>query len=322
MIRSLLAAAALCALPLAAAHAAPVYPDKPITLLIPYPPGGSADMLARPLGAQLQKMWGQPVVLEYKPGAGGAIASAQLARAKPDGYTVGLATVSTHGTAPHLFPNLAYDPVKDFTPISQITSAPLVLVARTESPYKTLSDYLDAARKQPGIITYATPGNGTMSHLMGALVSKKAGVNLVHVPYRGAAPAITDLMGGTVDMLITSPASAEPMVAAGKLRILALSHENSIGIFKGAPTLKQSGLDGITADDWYGLFAPAGTPPERVAYLAQAVAQAMKSPNVIAKINSGGSWPVGSQPDAFKTRLQEDTVYWADMVKTAGVSLD
>ncbi|MNV67795.1 Tripartite tricarboxylate transporter family receptor [compost metagenome] len=157
---------------------------------------------------------------------------------------------------------------------------------------------------------------------MGALVSKKAGVNLVHVPYRGAAPAITDLMGGTVDMLITSPASAEPMVTAGKLRILALSHENSIGVFKGAPTLKQSGLDGITADDWYGLFAPAGTPPERVAYLADAVAQAMKSPNVIAKINSGGSWPVGSRPDAFKTRLQEDTVYWADMVKTAGVSVD
>ena len=245
-----------------------------------------------------------------------------MSRAKPDGYTLVMSQTSVMAVNPRLYKNVGFDPVKDFTPISQITSAPLVLVARTESPYKTLADYLDAARKQPGIVTYATPGNGTMSHLMGALVSKKAGVNLVHVPYRGAAPAITDLMGGTVDMLITSPASAEPMVTAGKLRILALSHENSIGVFKGAPTLKQSGLDGITADDWYGLFAPAGTPPERVAYLAQAVAQAMKSPNVIAKINSGGSWPVGSQPDAFKTRLQQDTVYWADMVKTAGVSLD
>ncbi|WP_452779599.1 Bug family tripartite tricarboxylate transporter substrate binding protein, partial [Streptomyces diastaticus] len=139
---------------------------------------------------------------------------------------------------------------------------------------------------------------------------------------RGAAPAITDLMGGTVDMLITSPASAEPMVAAGKLRILALSHDNGIGIFKTAPTLKQSGMDGITADDWYGLFAPAGTPPDRIAYLAKAVAQAMKSPNVIAKIQAGGSQPVGSAPDAFQKRLQQDTLYWADMVKVAGVSVD
>ena len=154
------------------------------------------------------------------------------------------------------------------------------------------------------------------------LTSMQADVKVVHVPYRGAAPAITDLMGGTVDMLITSPASDEPMVAAGKLRILAMSHGDGVGIFKSAPTLKQAGLEGITADDWYGLFAPAGTPPERIAYLAQAVNQAMKSPAVIAKINSGGSQPVGSAPDAFKTRLQQDTAYWADMVRTAGVSLD
>ncbi|AYD67362.1 MAG TPA: ABC transporter substrate-binding protein [Achromobacter sp.] len=298
------------------------YPKQAITVVSPFPPGGGNDNVARLIAQELGAITGQSVVVENRSGAGGNVGTAQVSRAKPDGYTLVMSQTSVMAVNPRLYKNVGFDPVKDFTPISQITSAPLVLVARTESPYKTLSDYLDAARKQPGIITYATPGNGTMSHLMGALVSKKAGVNLVHVPYRGAAPAITDLMGGTVDMLITSPASAEPMVAAGKLRILALSHENSIGIFKGAPTLKQSGLDGITADDWYGLFAPAGTPPERVAYLAQAVAQAMKSPNVIAKINSGGSWPVGSQPDAFKTRLQEDTVYWADMVKTAGVSLD
>lgn len=262
------------------------------------------------------------MVVENRSGAGGNVGTAQVSRAKPDGYTLVMSQTSVMAVNPRLYKNVGFDPLKDFVPISQITSAPLVLVSRADGPYKTLDDYLAAARKQPGVITYATPGNGTMSHLMGALVSQKANVKLVHVPYRGAAPAVTDLLGGTVDMLITSPASAEPMVAAGKLQILAMSHGDGVGIFKRAPTLKQAGLEGITADDWYGLFAPAGTPPERIAYLAQAVEQAMKSPAVIAKINSGGSQPVGSAPAAFKSRLQQDTTYWADMVKTAGVSLD
>ncbi|MCZ8410850.1 tripartite tricarboxylate transporter substrate binding protein [Achromobacter dolens] len=298
------------------------YPKQPITVVSPFPPGGGNDGVARLLAQELGAITGQSVVVENRSGAGGNVGTSQVSRAKPDGYTLVMSQTSVMAVNPRLYKNVGFDPLKDFVPISQITSAPLVLVARSESAYKSLGDYLDAARKQPGVITYATPGNGTMSHLMGALLSQKANVKLVHVPYRGAAPAITDLMGGTVDMLITSPASAEPMVAAGKLRILALSHENGIGIFKGAPTLGQSGMDGITADDWYGLFAPAGTPPERVAYLAQAVAQAMKSPNVIAKIQAGGSQPVGSAPDAFGKRLQQDTAYWADMVKVAGVSVD
>ncbi|MFD4836251.1 Bug family tripartite tricarboxylate transporter substrate binding protein [Achromobacter sp. NPDC058515] len=298
------------------------YPKQAITVVSPFPPGGGNDGVARLIAQELGAITGQSVVVENRSGAGGNVGTAQVARAKPDGYTLVMSQTSVMAVNPRLYKNVGFDPLKDFAPISQITSAPLVLVSRTESPYKSLNDYLAAARKQPGAITYATPGNGTMSHLMGALVSQKAGVKLVHVPYRGAAPAITDLMGGTVDMLITSPASAEPMVAAGKLRILAMSHGDSVGIFKEAPTLQQAGMEGITADDWYGLFAPAGTPPERIAYLAQAVDQAMKSPAVIAKINSGGSRPVGSQPAAFKTRLQQDTAYWAEMVKTAGVSLD
>ena len=298
------------------------FPTKPLRFVVPYPPGGPLDTMARMLAEKVRGSLGQPVVVENRSGAGGNVGTSQVSRAKPDGYTLVMSQTSVMAVNPRLYKNVGFDPLKDFVPISQITSAPLVLVARSESAYKSLGDYLDAARKQPDFITYATPGNGTMSHLMGALLSQKANVKLVHVPYRGAAPAITDLMGGTVDMLITSPASAEPMVTAGKLRILALSHENGIGIFKGAPTLGQAGMDGITADDWYGLFAPAGTPPERVAYLAQAVAQAMKSPNVIAKIRAGGSQPVGSSPDAFGKRLQQDTAYWADMVKVAGVSVD
>jgi tripartite-type tricarboxylate transporter receptor subunit TctC len=314
----------LCA---GAAHAqapAPLadYPKQAITIVSPFPPGGGNDNVARLIAQELGAITGQSVVVENRSGAGGNVGTAQVSRAKPDGYTLVMSQTSVMAVNPRVYKNVGFDPIKDFVPISQITSAPLVLVTRTESPYQSLKDYLEAARKQPGVVTYATPGNGTMSHLMGALVSKKADVQLVHVPYRGAAPAITDLMGGTVDMLITSPASAEPMVAAGKLRVLAMSHETSIGRFKGAPTLKQSGMEGITADDWYGLFAPAGTPPERIAYLAQAVGQAMKSPEVVAKINGGGSNAVGSQPEAFKTRLAQDTAYWAGMVKTAGVSLD
>ena len=310
-----------------AAHAqtpAPLadYPKQAITVVSPFPPGGGNDGVARLIAQELGTITGQSVVVENRSGAGGNVGTAQVSRAKPDGYTLVMSQTSVMAVNPRLYKNVGFDPLKDFVPISQITSAPLVLVARADGPYKTLDDYLAAARKQPGVITYATPGNGTMSHLMGALVSQKANVKLVHVPYRGAAPAVTDLLGGTVDMLITSPASAEPMVAAGKLQILAMSHGDGVGIFKRAPTLKQAGLEGITADDWYGLFAPAGTPPERIAYLAQAVEQAMKSPAVIAKINSGGSQPVGSAPAAFKSRLQQDTKYWADMVKTAGVSLD
>ncbi|MNQ87984.1 Tripartite tricarboxylate transporter family receptor [compost metagenome] len=322
------AAAAMAGLLLgAAAHAqapAPLadFPKQAITVVSPFPPGGGNDGVARLIAQELGAITGQSVVVENRSGAGGNVGTAQVSRAKPDGYTLVMSQTSVMAVNPRLYKNVGFDPLKDFAPISQITSAPLVLVARTESPYKSLNDYLAAARKQPGTITYATPGNGTMSHLMGALVSQKAGVKLVHVPYRGAAPAITDLMGGTVDMLITSPASAEPMVAAGKLRILAMSHGDGVGIFKEAPTLQQAGMEGITADDWYGLFAPAGTPPERIAYLAQAVDQAMKSPVVIAKINSGGSRPVGSPPAAFQSRLQQDTAYWAEMVKTAGVSLD
>ncbi|CAO3992657.1 Bug family tripartite tricarboxylate transporter substrate binding protein [Achromobacter mucicolens] len=310
-----------------AAHAqtpAPLadYPKQAITVVSPFPPGGGNDGVARLIAQELGAITGQSVVVENRSGAGGNVGTAQVSRAKPDGYTLVMSQTSVMAVNPRLYKNVGFDPLKDFVPISQITSAPLVLVSRADGPYKTLDDYLAAARKQPGVITYATPGNGTMSHLMGALVSQKANVKLVHVPYRGAAPAVTDLLGGTVDMLITSPASAEPMVAAGKLQILAMSHGDGVGIFKRAPTLKQAGLEGITADDWYGLFAPAGTPPERIAYLAQAVEQAMKSPAVIAKINSGGSQPVGSAPAAFKSRLQQDTTYWADMVKTAGVSLD
>ena len=298
------------------------YPKQSLTLISPFPAGGGNDGIARLLANELSSLIGQPVVVDNRSGAGGNVGTTAVARAKPDGYTLVLSQNSVMAVNPALYKNAGFDPLKDFVAISQITSAPLALAVRAQSPYQTLGDYLEAALKKPGSVTYASPGNGTLSHLAGVMLAQSKGVSLVHVPYRGAGPATTDLLGGTVDLLITSPPSIETLVTAKKLRVLGVTHEARIGAFKDAPTLAQQGVKGVSIEGWYGVFAPAGTPADRIKYLAAAIRKAATAPAVVAKIKQDGAEVVASTPEVFAPKLREEIAHWAAVVKSSNVTID
>ena len=298
------------------------FPVQPITIVSPFPPGGGNDSLSRVLAAELQTIVGQPVVVENKAGAGGNLGTSQAARAKADGYTLLMSQTSIIAVNPVMYANAGFDPQKDFQPLTQLTAAPVVFVVRTESTYQTLADYLAAAKRKPGVINYATPGNGTLSHLTTARLSEQAGVELTHIPYRGAGPAATDLMGGQIDMLVTSPSSIEALVSSGKLKVLAATNSNLIGVFKNVPTLKMLGIKNMEVVDWYGVFAPRATPAARVTYLTQAIRQAMQSPAVIAKVNQGGSEVIASETPLFVEKVAEEIKEWTAVVKSSGVKAE
>ena len=298
------------------------FPLQPITIVSPFPPGGGNDSLSRVLAAELQTIVGQPVVVENKAGAGGNLGTSQAARAKADGYTLLMSQTSIIAVNPVMYVNAGFDPQKDFQPLTQLTAAPVVFVVRTESTYQTLADYLAAAKRKPGVINYATPGNGTLSHLTTARLSEQAGVELTHIPYRGAGPAATDLMGGQIDMLVTSPSSIEALVSSGKLKVLAATNSNLIGVFKNVPTLKMLGIKNMEVVDWYGVFAPRATPAARVTYLTQAIRQAMQSRAVIDKVNQGASEAIASETPLFVEKVAEEIKEWTAVVKSSGVKAE
>ncbi|QNP50265.1 Bug family tripartite tricarboxylate transporter substrate binding protein [Diaphorobacter aerolatus] len=300
----------------------PDFPRQSVTLVSPFPPGGGNDGIARLLGNELSKLIGQAVVIENRAGAGGNLGTTAVARAKPDGYTLVLSQNSVMAVNPSLYKNPGFDPLKDFVALSQITSAPLVLVVRAESPHKSLADYLKAAAERPGKVSFATPGNGTLSHLAGATLAQKKGVTLMHVPYRGAGPATNDLLGGSVDMLITSPPSVESLYSSGKVRALAVTHSNAVGAFKNVPSLEQQGVSHVSIEGWYGVFAPAGTPKERVQYLSEAIRKAATAPAVVARINQDGADVVASTPEALDKKLRAEIPHWAALVKSLDLSID
>ena len=298
------------------------YPKQTITLISPFPPGGGNDNIARLLASQLSTQLGQTVIVDNKAGAGGNVGTALVARAKPDGYTLVLSQNSVMAVNPALYKNVGFNPLKDFTPISQITTAPLAFVVTQASPYQTLDDYLQAAQKSPGKVSFATPGNGTLSHLTGVLVANQKKLSLMHVPYRGAGPAITDLLGGNVDMLITSPPSVESLVSSQKLRVLAVTTGSKIGPFKNAPSLASLGLKDLDIEGWYGLFAPAGTAPERIATLSGALEQLRNKTSLQDKVRFDGAELVLSTPQVFAPKLRSEIDYWASVVKAANLSID
>ncbi|WP_313300651.1 tripartite tricarboxylate transporter substrate binding protein [Diaphorobacter sp.] len=303
-------------------QALPDFPKQPITLISPFPPGGGNDGIARLLANELGKLMGQAVVIENRAGAGGNLGTTTVARAKADGYTLVLSQNSVMAVNPSLYKNPGFDPLKDFVALSQITSAPLVMVVRAESPFQSLADYLQAASEKPGKVSFATPGNGTLSHLAGATLAQKKGLSLMHVPYRGAGPATNDLLGGSVDMLITSPPSVESLYSSGKVRALAVTHANAVGAFKNVPTLEQQGVRDVSIEGWYGVFAPAGTPKERVQYLSDAIRKAATSPAVVARIKQDGAEVVASTPEALDKKLREEITHWSKLVKSLNLSID
>lgn len=314
------AAVALLAVPFLA-HAAD-YPSKPIRFVVPYTPGGTTDLVARTVGQKVSEKLGQPVLIDNRGGAGGNIGAKAVAEARPDGYTVLTSQVSIMAVNPSLYASPGFDPIKNFIPITQINAAPLALVVDANSPLKSFADLAAKAKASPGKVTYATPGNGTLSHLVGVVLSKDNGIAMTHVPYKGAGPALTDLLGGQVDILVTSTSSVAGMVQNGKLRVLAVTSPRRIGVFAKAPTLEELGYAGARFEDWYGFFAPAGTPPERVAYLNEAIVRTLHLPEVAKLVTDGGSEVVASTPEAFAAQLRQDIERWSRIVKLSGAKAD
>jgi len=300
----------------------PDFPKQAFTIVSPFPPGGGNDSLARLLASELAPIVGQPVVVENKAGAGGNLGTAYAARAKPDGYTLLMSQTSIIAVNPVMYQNAGFAPELDFEPISQLTNASVVFVVRDQSPYQTLSQYIADAKARPQAVNFATPGNGTLSHLTTERLAKQADVKVTHIPYRGAGPATTDLLGGQVDLLVTSPSSIESLVSAGKLRVLAATNSDLIGVFAGTPTLESLGITGMQVADWYGLFVQKATPPERVEYLLKAVQQAMNTKTAVAKVNQGGSQVVASDRKDFNQKVTKEIAEWAAVVKAAGVKAE
>lgn len=323
-------AALLAAMPLGAiaqpggpAGAAQPYPTKPIRIVVPFPPGGSTDLLARRLGEKLATAMGQPVVVENKPGAGGTTGADSVAKAAPDGYTLLMGVTGSNAIAASLYPKLPYDPLRDFAPVSQVVSAPLVLAVGAGSGMKSLRDYLAAARARP--MTYGTPGNGTSMHLTGEMFDLATGVKLMHVPYRGSAPALNDLLGGSLQSMFGDFLVLLPQIKAGKVTPIAVTSLRRHPMLPDVPTIAESGVPGLEqfeASSWQGLFAPAATPPAVTARLNMEVVKALDSPDIKEFFGSQGFIVGGSSPEQFKALIETEVPKWQRVVKAANVKIE
>ena len=323
-------AALLAELPLRAmaqssgpAGAAQPYPAKPIRIVVPFPPGGSTDLLARRLGEKLATAMGQPVVVENKPGAGGTTGADSVAKAAPDGYTLLMGVTGSNAIAASLYPKLPYNPLRDFAPVSQVVSAPLVLAVGAGSGMKSLRDYLAAARARP--MTYGTPGNGTSMHLTGEMFDLATGVKLMHVPYRGSAPALNDLLGGSLQSMFGDFLVLLPQIKAGKVTPIAVTSLRRHPMLPDVPTIAESGVPGLEqfeASSWQGLFAPAATPPAVTARLNMEVLKALDSPDIKEFFGSQGFIVGGSSPEQFKALIETEVPKWQRVVKAANVKIE
>ena len=301
------------------------YPSKPIKLVVGYPPGGASDLAARIIGQKLSERFSQAVVVENRSGSAGNIGAEAVVKSAPDGYTLLLGTISL-SVNPSLYPKMTYDPLKDLRAISMISSTPFLLVVNPKAPYKTAGDFLDAARgkggAKPGDINYASAGNGSGSHLFTEHLSTTANIKLTHVPYKGAAPAMNDLLANQVQVAFDNIMTSLPMVKVGKLRALAVSTKVRSRVAPDIPTLDEVGVTGFDATAWVGLFAPAATPNEIIHQLSQEVADALKDPLVSEKLLQLGAEPMSSTPEAFSAFFKSELSKWARVVQTSKVQME
>lgn len=304
------------------ASAQQAYPNKPIRLIVPFPPGGGTDILARIVGNKLQENLKWVVMIDNRPGAGGNIGVDLAAKAPADGYTVVMGQTSNLAVNPTLYSKLPYNPVKDFSPVTTVATAPLVLVVAANSPYKTIADVVSAAKAKPGEITFASPGNGTVAHLTGELLQKAAGIKLQHVPYKGSTQAINDLMGGSVQLYMSSVPSAMSQIRSGKLRPLAVTSEKRSDDLPQVPTINESGYKGFNAVTWFGLLVPAGTPAPIISRLNTEVNKVLQMKELQEKIGAEGGDAQGSTPEEFAALLKTDLVKWGQIVKESGAKID
>jgi tripartite-type tricarboxylate transporter receptor subunit TctC len=313
-----LAATLLCT----AALAQDRFPSRPIKLVVPYPPGGSADLVGRMVAEKLSQSLGQPVVVDNKGGASGAIGSDFVSRAAPDGYTLLVAISDTHAINPAVMGQLPYDPQKDFVPVSLLATQPFVLAVGRKSTAATLAEFVATAKQKPDSVTYASNGKGGLQHLAMELFNRTAGMQTLHVPYKGAAPALQDVMGGQVDALFISLQGAGGNFASGGLRPLAISAPRRLAVAPDVPTFAEAGYPNVTISQWYAMMAPKGTPPAIVDLVGRHVKMALASPDVADKLKSAGTEPVGGTPEQMRTFLAGEIRKWADLAKSVGVKLD
>ncbi|WP_020653096.1 Bug family tripartite tricarboxylate transporter substrate binding protein [Massilia niastensis] len=306
----------------ALASAQQAYPAKPIRLVVPFPPGGGTDIIARVVGNKLTETLKWTVIIDNRPGAGGNIGVDLVAKAKPDGYTIVLGQTSNLAVNPTLYTKLPYDPVKDFSPIGTVADAPLVLVVASTSRYKTLADVVAAARAKPGMVTLGTPGNGTVAHLTGELFQKAAGIRLQHVPYKGSSQAITDLIGGQIEVFMSSIPTAQSQIKTGTMRALAVTSAQRAADLPSVPTINESGYKGFDARTWFGLLAPAGTPAPVIARLNTEINKVLAMPEVRKKITVEGGNVLGGSPDQFGTLIKAEIPRWGQVVRDSGAKVD
>ncbi|MCY1219439.1 hypothetical protein D9M69_333410 [compost metagenome] len=324
---ALLLSASLAALASPAALAADPYPSKPIRLVVPFAAGGTTDILARAVAAELARQPGWNVVVDNKPGAGGNIGADIVAKAAPDGYTLLMGTVGTHGINQSLYGKLPFDPIKDFAPITEVAAVPNVLVVNPAFAQQNKIDSVKAliayARANPGKLNMASSGNGTSIHLAGELFKTQTKTFMVHFPYKGSGPALTDLTGGTMQVMFDNLPSSMALIKAGKLKALAVTSAKPSPALPGVPTIAQAaGLPQYEASSWFGMLAPAGTPPDIVQRIQQEVAKALGAPAVRERLQAQGAEPVGNTPEQFAALIRAETAKWAKVVKDSGAKVD
>jgi tripartite-type tricarboxylate transporter receptor subunit TctC len=318
--RTLLLAAALAALPMAA-HAEG-YPSKPIRFVVPYPPGGPLDTIARLLGQKVSESVKQPVIVDNKPGAGGNIGADLVAKAPADGYTILMGAVATHAINPTLYAKIPYDPVRDFSPVTQVASTPNVLVVNPSVPASNVREFIAYAKANPGKLNFGSGSTGSAGHLAGELFKSMAGVEMTHIPYKGAAPAMQDLIGGQIHLMFDNMASSLTQVRAGRVKALAVTTAKRSSLAPELPTVAESGLAGFDISTWFGVFAPAGTPREAIARLHAEFTRALAAPDVREKMVNLGAEPVGNTPAEFAAYIRAEAEKYARVIKASGARAD
>lgn len=298
------------------------WPNKPIRWVVPFPPGGAMDAIARILGEKAGKALGQPFVIENKAGAGGNIGADMVAKAPADGYTIMITSIGMATNKP-LYQKLSYDPVKDFAPVSLLAVVPNVLVTNNTQPnVKSVADVMAAARKEPGKLTYASAGNGTSIHLAGEMFTSLTRIEMVHIPYKGSGPAVSDLLGGQVNYMFDSITSARNHIHSGKLRALAVTTAKRSRSLPNVPTMAEAGVTGYDVSPWFAVFAPAGTPAPIVAKLNKLLIDTMKQADVVERLDAIGAEPVGSTPEALASHLARESAMWTQLITERKISLD
>ena len=304
------------------AAVAQVYPVKPVRMVVPFPAGGATDIVGRLIAQKLSESWGQQVIVDNRGGAGGTIGSDIAAKSAPDGYTMLVGTSSTHAIAPSLYSKLPYDPVRDFAPVTLVASATILLAVHPSVPAKNVRDLIALAKRKPNALSFASSGNGGISHLIGEHFKSVGGIQMLHVPYKGDTPALVDLVGGQVHLMFGTAVSFLPYVKAGRLNALAVTNPKRSPIAPDVPTVAESGLPGFEALQWFGIFVPAGASKDIVARLNGEIVKIVRLPDIRERMTSLGADVVGSTPEQFAAFQKTDTAKWARVVKESGAKIE